>query len=389
MQQTSPGLYTWWEGTGEENTFHLWEDVRGWSKPAARHAALLDGRRDPGAAGRHARLRRQSGQEPVLVIGGGVPKPWVGKPMRVAGLPTSLGLVDWRWRDGKMQVTIHGRREPQIRLGATLQGTIHVEQAKERFFVTAPRFPQSLGRHRWRDRRRRHRGLPGRRRATGQIAAIRPERSSRAPIAPYNAEYRDEHLNRVAFPLGGIGAGMICLEGSGALSHFSLRNRPEVFNEPCTFAAIAIKGPQKIARVLQGPVPGWKLFGAPGSGNGAGGTSFGLPRFRKAVFTARFPFAAVQLTDSQVPLEVELTAWSPFEPGDADSSSLPVAALEYRFTNQTAAAVEAVFSFSARNFTAVGANPQAVKAAAGGFILWGGGGTNGGPPGRNWPSRRR
>ena len=80
----------------------------------------------------------------------------------------------------------------------------------------------------------------------------------------YNAEYHDEHLSRVAFPLGGIGAGMICLEGSGALSHFSLRNRPEVFNEPCMFAAIAIKGPQKIARVLQGPVPGWKLFGHAG-----------------------------------------------------------------------------------------------------------------------------
>ena len=72
--------------------------------------------------------------------------------------------------------------------------------------------------------------------------------------------------------------------------------------------------------MLQGPVPSWKLFGTPGSGNGAGGTSFGLPRFRKAVFTTRFPFAVVQLTDNQVPLEVELTAWSPFEPGDADSS---------------------------------------------------------------------
>ncbi len=195
----------------------------------------------------------------------------------------------------------------------------------------------------------------------------------------YNSEYRDAHLDRVAFPLGGIGAGMICLEGSGALSHVSLRNRPEVFNEPCTFAAISIKGPQRIARVLQGPVPGWKLFGTPGSGNGAGGTSLGLPRFREAVFTARFPFAAVRLSDSQVPLDVELTAWSPFEPGDADGSSLPVAGLEYRFTNKTAATVEAVFSFNARNFTAdhghmvPGANSQAVKAADGGFVLWGGG----------------
>src|SRR6185369_17173330 len=59
-----------------------------------------------------------------------------------------------------------------------------------------------------------------------------------APVAGktgrYNGPHTGERLNRIAFPLGGMGAGMLCLEGTGALSHFSLRNRPEVFNEPCT-----------------------------------------------------------------------------------------------------------------------------------------------------------
>jgi hypothetical protein len=31
--QASPGLYTWWEGRGEENSFHRWNDVRGWVHP--------------------------------------------------------------------------------------------------------------------------------------------------------------------------------------------------------------------------------------------------------------------------------------------------------------------------------------------------------------------
>ena len=88
----------------------------------------------------------------------------------------------------------------------------------------------------------------------------------------YSGVYSGERLNRVAFPMGGLGAGMICLEGTGALSHFSLRHKPEVFNEPTTFAAICVKGKQNIARVLEGPVPGWKLFGQPGSGNGARST---------------------------------------------------------------------------------------------------------------------
>jgi uncharacterized protein (DUF608 family) len=188
----------------------------------------------------------------------------------------------------------------------------------------------------------------------------------------YNGDYTGARLNRVAFPLGGMGAGMICLEGTGALSHFSLRHRPEVFNEPCTFAAVCVKGQPNRARVLEGPVPAWKLFGRPDAGNGAPGTSFGLPRFREARFRARFPFGAVTLADKSVPLAVELTGWSPFEPGDADASSLPVAALEYRFTNTSGQAVEAVFSFSAKNFMPVGTNPQAVRPIHGGFILWGG-----------------
>lgn len=204
----------------------------------------------------------------------------------------------------------------------------------------------------------------------GPAGEPRPTRGSRGR---YNVEYAGARLNRVAFPLGGMGAGMICLEGTGALSHFSLRNQPQVFNEPVTFAALCVKGTAgapNVARVLEGPVPGWKLFGQPGTGNGAAGASFGLPRFREARFRARFPFGTVRLTDKSVPLSVEITGWSPFEPGDADNASLPVAALEYRFTNPTARPIEAVFSFNAKNFMGVGNNPQAVKPAAGGFTLW-------------------
>ena len=50
------------------------------------------------------------------MIGAGVPASWTAKPMRVHGLPTSQGLVDWDWNDGKMQVTVHGARS-KLRLG--------------------------------------------------------------------------------------------------------------------------------------------------------------------------------------------------------------------------------------------------------------------------------
>ncbi len=217
-------------------------------------------------------------------------------------------------------------------------------------------------------------GAAGTSHAAEQTRISAPARK-RAPENPdrYNSAHQGERLNRIAFPMGGIGAGMICLEGTGALSHFSLRHKPEVFNEPCVFAGVGVKGRPEAARVLEGPVPGWKLFGTPGSGNGASGASYGLPRFTGVSFKARFPFATVSLKDAGNPLEVAVTGWSPFEPGDADNSSLPVAGLEYRFTNTSAEPVEAVFSFNAKNFMAFGKNEQGVRSTPGGFVLWCGG----------------
>ena len=96
------------------------------------------------------------------------------------------------------------------------------------------------------------------------LGAQAAELRQKAGKREFNASYRDLHLNRVAFPIGGIGAGMMCLEGTGAFSQFSLRNKPDIFNEPCTFAAVSIKGLENGAKVLEGPVPEWKVFGTAG-----------------------------------------------------------------------------------------------------------------------------
>jgi uncharacterized protein (DUF608 family) len=169
----------------------------------------------------------------------------------------------------------------------------------------------------------------------------------------FNGTYHGDYLDQIAFPLGGLGAGMICLEGTGALTKFSLRNRPDLPSEPKVFSAVSIRGPRKIARVLEGPVPSWKMRPfLPGVEGDYPGGCWGFPRFRQATFETQFPFGKVSLNDAEVPLDVELTGWSPFCPGDADNSSLPVAGLEYRFLNRGSAPVDAVFSFHAENFLA-------------------------------------
>src|SRR4030095_3316486 len=98
----------------------------------------------------------------------------------------------------------------------------------------------------------------------------------------YNGPYTGEYLNRVAFPIGGMGAGMFCMEGTGSISHMSIRNRPEIFNDPGMFAAISIKGMKNGAKLIEGPVPDWKKFGQRDAGNGLGGATTGLPHFRNA-----------------------------------------------------------------------------------------------------------
>jgi uncharacterized protein (DUF608 family) len=185
----------------------------------------------------------------------------------------------------------------------------------------------------------------------------------------YNSEYADEYNNRIAFPIGGMGTGMFCIEGTGTLSNMSVRHRPDVFHEPTMFAALHLKGIENGTKILEGPVPEWKKFGMPISALGGGGT-WGLPRFDKSVFDAKFPFAQIALTDADMPVSVNIKAWNPFIPTDEDNSSLPVGGLEYEFKNTSDKDIEAIFSYNTRNFMYVhGKGTSYIQSMPNGFVL--------------------
>lgn len=162
--------------------------------------------------------------------------------------------------------------------------------------------------------------------------------------------YSGKELDHIDYPIGGLGSGMFCISGTGAITNLSFHHYPQLFHEPCVFAAVHVKGIKNGAKVLETSVPDYKIFGRKDGGMGVGGTTWGLPRFEKGTFSTRFPFAEINLSDKDMPLDVNLIAWNPFIPNDEDNSGLPVGGLEYTFTNTSKSQVEAIFSFNTRNF---------------------------------------
>jgi uncharacterized protein (DUF608 family) len=164
--------------------------------------------------------------------------------------------------------------------------------------------------------------------------------------------YRGNHLSQIAFPLGGIGAGCVCLNGYGGLQDFSVRNRPALTAaeevdgySDAAFAVLHI-AEKNITRLVEGPFPKGKIYAHGIKPEGIlGGGHEGLPRFRNCSFRGEFPFGIVRLSDPVVGLDVEISGFNPFIPLDDKNSSIPCTILEYTFQNRTSETVNFQFSF--------------------------------------------
>ncbi|MCL2701017.1 MAG: non-lysosomal glucosylceramidase [Phycisphaerae bacterium] len=160
--------------------------------------------------------------------------------------------------------------------------------------------------------------------------------------------FTGEQLLQIAMPMGGIGAGCVCLNGHGGLQDFSLRNRPAFSALPplgfaeseAAFAVLHVRSGRGaysrpgITRLLEGPMPRGKIYnqGLQAAGFRNGGHE-GLPRMAECSFTSSYPFGLVELRDPHVPVAVSVSGFSPFIPLDDRHSSLPCAILEYRLTH--------------------------------------------------------
>jgi len=139
-------------------------------------------------------------------------------------------------------------------------------------------------------------------------------------------------LKEIAFPLGGIGTGTVSLGGRGNLRDWEIFNRPgKGVNLPFTFFALYFEqeGKKPVVRVLEGPLAppftagfGFRREDVPG-----------LPRMEKASFKGEYPFAEVELADSQIPVQITLEGFNPFIPLKPEESGIPAVVLRFRIKN--------------------------------------------------------
>ena len=153
--------------------------------------------------------------------------------------------------------------------------------------------------------------------------------------------FTGDRATQIALPLGGIGAGCICLNGYGGLQDFSIWNHPSTTALPegfasskAAFAILHIKGAAPVTKLVEGPFPVLKIYDQGLQGQGYHRAGFeGFPRFEKCILKGEYPFGEAKLNDSSVPLQVTLTAWNPFIPLDDKNSGIPCAILEYTLHN--------------------------------------------------------
>jgi len=155
---------------------------------------------------------------------------------------------------------------------------------------------------------------------------------------PVLKKYDQDHIYKIAMPVGGIGTGTVSLGGRGNLQDWEIMGRPAKGYNPGSgrnnsafFTLYTEVRGKKDLRLLEGPVPFYEYEGA----SGAIATNHGLPRFNEASFEAAYPFGQVNLKTPQIPVIVKMKAFNPLIPGDIANSSIPLAIIDFELKNNS------------------------------------------------------
>ncbi len=124
-------------------------------------------------------------------------------------------------------------------------------------------------------------------------------------------KYSGKKLEKLSFPLGGIGTGSIGLCGNGRLEDFEIFGRPSKgsLNGYTHIAVKAAQNGKSSALVLQGDRTD-ELIGRYGKNFGYGPDKYtmaGFPHFESLEFDGRFPIAELEFADRGFPGRREIS----------------------------------------------------------------------------------
>ncbi len=148
-------------------------------------------------------------------------------------------------------------------------------------------------------------------------------------------------------PFGGLGTGSFELRADGHFHEWQIMNNHPWGHGPATaemedeglFFGLAAHGGER-SRVLMLNRPRWGDFNPSLSWESLRWTCdpYHMPWMehpKEIAYEGRFPFAELDYKTPGHPVSVELSAWSPFIPLDADNSGLPLAYLTFTLTNRS------------------------------------------------------
>ena len=161
-----------------------------------------------------------------------------------------------------------------------------------------------------------------------------------------------KHAARSGMALGGVGSGWFELRHDGRFRNWSIMNN-EPYGTGARLGGIADHALFFVVRYeVKGEQPRIKILQIPDRHNVAALSSqlFSYPwitAIERIGYEASFPFSRLKFTDPQMPLVIEMEAFSPFIPHDVKSSSLPAAIFNFsiRSTSPKPVHVELIGSF--------------------------------------------
>ena len=147
-----------------------------------------------------------------------------------------------------------------------------------------------------------------------------------------------EQLHYIGMPVSGIGTGQLYLGGDGQLWSWQIFNEDDIWSKCEGHRYMYPSDPADFRPVEQGFAVAWKQGGKMTQ------RSLDADGFSDIRFHPKFPMATVEYRDASVPLDVDLTAYTPYIPLDVERSSFPVTLMEYTVTNTGSKAVETALS---------------------------------------------